>query len=185
MMEKASERKTHPVRAVFVTCVREHALLTVVLIAVIVASIVLALLPPYILGLIVDELVAKNASVLTPAILYVAAVFGQGLAGAGQEAAIAVFGQKVTHKLRCHLCYISSFAKFFCIYNSVICFIRSCKTWEFVCMCIPVKVTAVDNRTAYCHCMSVHIFCCRMSNDICSPFKRTTVDWCCKCIVNN
>ncbi len=100
MMEKASERKTHPVRAVFVACMREHALLTVVLIAVIVASIVLALLPPYILGLIVDELVAKNASVLTPAILYVAAVFGQGLAGAGQEAAIAVFGQKVTHKLR-------------------------------------------------------------------------------------
>lgn len=100
MMEKASERKTHPVRAVFVTCMREHALLTVVLIAVIVASIVLALLPPYILGFIVDELVAKNASVLTLAILYVAAVFGQGLAGAGQEAAIAVFGQKVTHKLR-------------------------------------------------------------------------------------
>ena len=100
MMEKASERKTHPVRAVFVTCMREHALLTVVLIAVIVASIVLALLPPYILGLIVDELVAKNASVLTPAILYIAAVFGQGLAGAGQEAAIAIFGQKVTHKLR-------------------------------------------------------------------------------------
>lgn len=100
MMEKASERKTHPVRAVFVTCMREHALLTVVLIAVIVASIVLALLPPYILGLIVDELVAKNASVLTLAILYVAAVFGQGLAGAGQEAAIAIFGQKVTHKLR-------------------------------------------------------------------------------------
>lgn len=100
MMEKASERKTHPVRAVFVTCMREHALLTVVLIAVIVASIVLALLPPYILGLIVDELVAKNASVLTFAILYVAAVFGQGLTGAGQEAAIAIFGQKVTHKLR-------------------------------------------------------------------------------------
>ena len=100
MMEKAFERKTHPVRAVFVACMREHALLTVVLIAVIVASIVLALLPPYILGLIVDELVAKNASVLTLAILYVAAVFGQGLAGAGQEAAIAIFGQKVTHKLR-------------------------------------------------------------------------------------
>ncbi len=100
MMEKAFERKTHPVRAVFVACMKEHALLTVVLIAVIVASIVLALLPPYILGLIVDELVAKNASVLTPAILYVAAVFGQGLAGAGQEAAIAIFGQKVTHKLR-------------------------------------------------------------------------------------
>ena len=100
MMEKASERKTHPVRAVFVTCMKEHALLTVALIAVIVASIVLALLPPYILGFIVDELVAKNASVLTLAILYVAAVFGQGLAGAGQEAAIAVFGQKVTHKLR-------------------------------------------------------------------------------------
>ncbi|MDD5843996.1 MAG: ABC transporter ATP-binding protein [Olsenella sp.] len=100
MMEKASERKTHPVCAVFVTCMKEHALLTVALIAVIVASIVLALLPPYILGLIVDELVAKNASVLTPAIFYVAAVFGQGLAGAGQEAAIAIFGQKVTHKLR-------------------------------------------------------------------------------------
>lgn len=100
MMEKASERKTHSVSAVFVTCMREHALLTVLLIAVIVASIVLALLPPYILGLIVDELVAKNASVLTPAILYVASVFGQGLAGAGQEAAIAIFGQKVTHKLR-------------------------------------------------------------------------------------
>lgn len=100
MMEKAYERKTHPVRAVFVSCMKEHVLLTAALIAVIVASIVLALLPPYILGLIVDELVAKNASVLTPAILYVAAVFGQGLAGAGQEAAIAVFGQKVTHKLR-------------------------------------------------------------------------------------
>ncbi|MGN0070291.1 MAG: ABC transporter ATP-binding protein [Atopobiaceae bacterium] len=99
-MTEKSEKREHPVRAVFVSCMREHVFHTVALVAVIVASIVLALLPPYILGLIVDELVAKNASVLTLAVLYVVAVFGQGLAGAGQEAAIAVFGQKVTHRLR-------------------------------------------------------------------------------------
>ena len=69
--------------------------------------------------------------------------------------------------------------------NAVICFVRSCKAREFFRMCIPVKISTVNNCTTHCHCMSIHIFCCRMSYDVCSPFKRTTIDWCCKCIVDD
>ena len=36
-----------------------------------------------------------------------------------------------------------------------------------------------------CRGMSIHILCRRMRDDITTPLKRTTVDWCSKCIVNN
>ena len=51
-------------------------------------------------------------------------------------------------------------------------------------ICFPIKVTRIDNNTTNLWGMSIHILCRRMSDDITTPLKRTTVDWCSKCIVN-
>ncbi len=92
--------KAHPVREAFLACARSHVPLALALLISIAASIVLSLLPPLILGRIVDSLVAGDAAVAALAGLYVACVFGQGIADAAQQAAISVFGQKATHALR-------------------------------------------------------------------------------------
>ena len=94
-------------------------------------------------------------------------------------------GTKVSHKLSCCLCNISAFSEFFCIYNSVICLIRCRKSRKFICMGIPVKIATVNDRTSDTRRMAIHIFCCRVGNNICSPLKRTAVNRCCKRIIHN
>ena len=55
-------------------------------------------------------------------------------------------------------------------------FIRFSQSMIFMSIGIPVKVTAVNDSSANLHSMSVHIFGGGMSNDIRTPFKRTTVN---------
>lgn len=90
----------HPVLSVFCACAKAHPLLALALAATIAASIVLALLPPQVLGQAVDSLIGGDFGIVPLAALYAAAVFGQGLAAAAQQASIAAFGQKATHALR-------------------------------------------------------------------------------------
>lgn len=52
-------------------------------------------------------------------------------------------------------------------------------------MCHPVKVTAVNDASAYLCCVSIHIFCCGMYNYICTKFKWSAVNRCRKSIVYN
>ena len=75
------------------------------------------------------------------------------------------------------------FSEFFCIYNAMVCFVRRRQSRELLGMCFPVKITAVNNRSAHTGSMSIHIFRSGMRDNICSPLKRTAVDRCSKCIV--
>lgn len=88
------------VAAVFADVARTHPALTAALVAAVVATVVTALLPPLVLARVVDGIAARSLDAPRLAVAYLALVVLQGLAGAGQEAAIAVFGQKVTHELR-------------------------------------------------------------------------------------
>ena len=52
-------------------------------------------------------------------------------------------------------------------------------------MGFPVEVTTIHNATAYIGSVTIHIFRRRMRNNISSPFKRTAIDRCCKCIIHH
>ena len=66
---------------------------------------------------------------------------------------------EVSHQLRSTFGDESAFfSKFFSIGNSVIRIIRCAESWEFVCMCHPVKFAAIDDRTAErCPCPSIYL----------------------------
>ena len=61
--------------------------------------------------------------------------------------------------------------------------IRCCQSGKFISVSSPVKITAVNNRTAYTCCMTIHILCCGMRHNISPPLKRAAVDRCSKCII--
>ncbi|MGN0054851.1 MAG: ABC transporter ATP-binding protein [Atopobiaceae bacterium] len=115
-MRRKDERGASPVARVFMGVAHDHVWLTVLLVLAVVATVVTALLPPLVLAQVVD-LVAGATSpasamgaaatsgdvtsqVLQLALAYLGLVMLEGVAGAAQESAIAVFGQKVTHALR-------------------------------------------------------------------------------------
>ena len=52
-------------------------------------------------------------------------------------------------------------------------------------MSFPVKITAVHNTASHGSCMTIHVFCRRMSNNIHPKCKRAAVDRSCKCIVTD
>lgn len=101
-------RGARSVRGVFAAVFRTHVGLTVLLALAIVATVVTSLLPPLVLARVVDAVAGArrgaaaglDASLAGLAAAYLALVVLQGAAGAAQEGAIAVFGQKVTHALR-------------------------------------------------------------------------------------
>ena len=64
-------------------------------------------------------------------------------------------------------------------------FIRLSQSGEFVGMCFPIEIAAVYDGSAYTGGMSVHIFGGRVSHNVGSPFKRTTVDGSGESIVDN
>lgn len=84
--------------------VRRSGALAAGLLAVILADILLALVPPLVLGRAVDALTAGRTPGLTLALWYFAALALAGLADAGMAALITIFGQKITHGLRSTLC---------------------------------------------------------------------------------
>ncbi len=105
---RAEGRVPASVRGVFAGVVRAHVGLTVLLALSVVATVVTSLLPPLVLARVVDAIAGarrgSTAGLAGPlaglAAAYLALVVLQGAAGAAQEGAIAVFGQKVTHALR-------------------------------------------------------------------------------------
>ena len=97
----------------------------------------------------------------------------------------ALDAAQVTHQLRGSFGYISAFAKCFGISQSVVGFVRGTKARKFVCMSVPVEVTAVNYTTAYAGSVSVHIFGCGVNNDVGTPFERATVDGGRESIIHN
>jgi ATP-binding cassette subfamily B protein len=92
---------THPLWSVFCQVVRRFPGLFALLVVIIVVSVAASLLPPRVLGAVVDDL-AANAGARTPglAVLFLGLVALEGVSTAGREAVIVRFGQKVTHAVR-------------------------------------------------------------------------------------
>lgn len=80
--------------------IRRHIWLTILLVVVIAASVVMALLPPIVLGHAVDLLTDNKAISAGLAVLYFALLAAGGFLDAGRETLITIFGEKMTHALR-------------------------------------------------------------------------------------
>ena len=98
-MSKPSKQK-NPAVSAFVTSVKKDPKLTVLLAAVIAGSIYSALMPPILLGRMVDALVQKEMLSGGQIALYIFLLILAGVFAAGKNALISIFGQRVTHQLR-------------------------------------------------------------------------------------
>ena len=82
---------------------REKMVLSLVIIATVILAIIFALLPPMVLGQLVDDLADGQSLSLSMALVYFALVALTGLTESAREGALTVFGQKITHAMRSSL----------------------------------------------------------------------------------
>ena len=86
--------------AAILTAVSRHRLLTIGTLLCVAASVAVSLLPPLILGDVIDRL-TQGLSVSFPlALLYFGSLEAESLFSSAQETLLVVFGQKMTHALR-------------------------------------------------------------------------------------
>lgn len=83
--------------------VQRQKLLSLGIVLSVVGAIVAALLPPWILGSIVDSITGANNVPVTLILLYFAFTVLTGLTESLRESLLTVFGQKITHALRSSL----------------------------------------------------------------------------------
>lgn len=88
------------VRSVIRQTVTGYAGLSLEILLAVAGAIVTALLPPWILGSIVDTITAGNVVPVALVILYFAFTVLTGLTESIREGLLTVFGQKITHALR-------------------------------------------------------------------------------------
>lgn len=99
-MQKNKRRNVKNVRSVIRQTVTGYAGLSLGILLAVAGAIVTALLPPWILGSIVDTITAGNAVPVALVILYFAFMVLTGLTESLREGLLTVFGQKITHELR-------------------------------------------------------------------------------------
>lgn len=99
-MQKNKRRNVKNVRNVIRQTVTGYAGLSLGILLAVVGAIVTALLPPWILGSIVDTITAGNVVPVVLVILYFAFTVLTGLTESIREGLLTVFGQKITHALR-------------------------------------------------------------------------------------
>ena len=92
---------------------------------------------------------------------------------------------QVSHQLGSSLGNESLLAKSLGVGQSVVRLVGLCKSGELVGVFVPVKVAAVNDTSAHCESVTVHILCGRVDNDVGAPFKRTAVDRSGKSVVND
>lgn len=90
----------HSLLRTFGTCMHINMLTSILLILLMIASVVLAVLPPLVLASFVDALTIDHTFSLQMILLYFGTLALAGIAEAGKNALIADFGQKITHALR-------------------------------------------------------------------------------------
>ena len=83
--------------------VAKNPLLAVGIVVTVCGAIIAALLPPIILGHIVDDLTAGQAILFSAVLLYFGLTALTGLLEAAREYFLTVFGQKITHAIRSRL----------------------------------------------------------------------------------
>ena len=99
-MQKNKRQNVKNVRSVIRQTVTGYAGLSLGIVLAVAGAIVTALLPPWILGSIVDTITAGNAVTVALVILYFAFTVLTGLTESLREGLLTVFGQKITHALR-------------------------------------------------------------------------------------
>ena len=99
-MQKNKRQNVKNVRSVIRQTVTGYAGLSLGIVLAVAGAIVTALLPPWILGSIVDTITAGNAVPVALVILYFAFTVLTGLTESLREGLLTVFGQKITHVLR-------------------------------------------------------------------------------------
>lgn len=99
-MQKNKRQNVKNVRSVIRQTVTGYAGLSLGIVLAVAGAIVTALLPPWILGSIVDTITAGNVVPVALVILYFAFTVLTGLTESIREGLLMVFGQKITHALR-------------------------------------------------------------------------------------
>ena len=99
-MQKNKRRNVKNVHSVIRQTVTGYAGLSLGILLAVAGAIVTALLPPWILGSIVDTITAGNVVPVALVILYFAFTVLTGLTESIREGLLTVFGQKITHALR-------------------------------------------------------------------------------------
>lgn len=99
-MQKNKRQNVKNVRSVIRQTVTGYAGLSLGIVLAVAGAIVTALLPPWILGSIVDTITAGNAVPVALVILYFAFTVLTGLTESLREGLLTAFGQKITHALR-------------------------------------------------------------------------------------
>ena len=100
IMQKNKRQNVKNVRSVIRQTVTNYAGLSLGIVLAVAGAIVTALLPPWILGSIVDTITAGNVVPVALVILYFAFTVLTGLTESIREGLLTVFGQKITHALR-------------------------------------------------------------------------------------
>ena len=99
-MQKNKRQNVKNVRSVIRQTVTGYAGLSLGIVLAVAGAIVTALLPPWILGSIMDTITAGNVVPVALVILYFAFTVLTGLTESIREGLLTVFGQKITHALR-------------------------------------------------------------------------------------
>lgn len=99
-MQKNKRQNMKSVRNVIRQTLTGYAGLSLGILLAVAGAIVTALLPPWILGSIVDTITAGNTVPVALVILYFAFTVLTGLTESLREGLLTVFGQKITHALR-------------------------------------------------------------------------------------
>lgn len=96
-------KQSNQVRTIIFQTVKRQKILSFGNLAAVIGAIVTDLLPPLILGKIIDTITAGKAVTFAMIVLYFALLALTGFAEAAREGMLTVFGQKITHALRSSL----------------------------------------------------------------------------------
>ena len=96
-------KQSNQVRTIIFQTVKRQKILSFGILAAVIGAIVTDLLPPLILGKIIDTITAGKAVTFAMIVLYFALLALTGFAEAAREGILTVFGQKITHALRSSL----------------------------------------------------------------------------------
>ena len=102
-MQKNKRQDAGNVRSVILQTVTGYVWLSLGILLTVIGAIVTALLPPWILGSIVDTITTGTVVPAVLVILYFAFTVLTGLTESVREGLLTVFGQKITHALRSSL----------------------------------------------------------------------------------
>ena len=101
--DTSKSKKSGYVGRIILHTVTGHALLLAGIVISVVGAVVLALLPPLILGNIVDTLTIGKTLPFQMVVLYFAMLALNGVMESAREGLLTVFGQKITHAVRSSL----------------------------------------------------------------------------------